>query len=87
VSIVNKDDDFALVKVKHESAEAMTDALPVFSDKDAAEDFRDEHSPSWALEGILGATSDGPARKGLSACIRSIPDRYSACDDPAERAS
>ena len=57
MAIVNQDDDFALVKVKHESATAMTDALPVFSDKDAAEDFRDEHFPSWALEEVLDKES------------------------------
>jgi hypothetical protein len=66
VFVINKDDDVALVKVKHESAEAMTHALPVFTDTEAAKDFRDEHFSGWSL----GAFPDEEALARLLTALR-----------------
>jgi hypothetical protein len=66
VFVINKGADVAPVKVKHESADAMADALPVFTDKEAAEAFRDEHFPGWSL----GAFPDEPSLARLLTALR-----------------
>ena len=66
VFVINKPGDVALVKVKHESAEATVHALPVFTDKEAAEDFRDQQFPGWSL----GAFPDEAALARLLAALR-----------------
>jgi hypothetical protein len=49
VFAITKGDDLALVKVRHESAEAMADAVAIFTDEDAAKSFLEEHFPGWRL--------------------------------------
>ena len=49
---VTKADDVALVDGRHHSAEARVHAIPVFTDNEAAEDFRDQFFPEWALAAI-----------------------------------
>jgi hypothetical protein len=49
---VTKGDDVAFVALKHDSAEARANAIPVFTDRGAAEDFRDRFFAEWALGAI-----------------------------------
>jgi hypothetical protein len=47
-----KGDDVAIVTLKHESAEAVGNFLPVFTDEKPALAFRDDYFPRWPLAAI-----------------------------------
>jgi hypothetical protein len=49
---LTKGDDVAIVTLKHKSAEAVGNFLPVFTDEKPALAFRDECFPRWPLASI-----------------------------------
>ncbi len=63
---ISKGADPAFVYLKHGSAQAKAKAIPVFTDKEAAEDYRDQFFPGWAL----GTVPDEPFFAKLLTAVR-----------------
>lgn len=73
---ISKGAELAITDLKHESAEAHAKAIPVFTDEEAAEAFRDEFFPGWRL----GTIPDEPFFAKLLAAL--TEDVFCVAFDP-----